>query len=368
MKKILLGTTAVVALATMSTEAFAADKIQLGLGGFTRHYVGLANNDEVAATANSATARGLKLSQFANSEVYFRGATTLDNGLSVSVDIQREADKRNAGAVDVSAVTVSSDAMGALTIGSTTSAGDDFAVRVPQASGLDWSDGYSNAWVATTAGAASTAFANNTTVDIETYGDKSGKLKYVSPSFSGVTAFASYSAHRGGNDAQQATRNAANDGSSFGLAYEGEVGGASISADVQQLRNNGSANINHFGLSVGMAGFTVGGGYMTQNDDQLAATAASSSNDGKSYEIGVGYETGPYTLTAGYMKSESKGVVATAGNNTMTNYAIGAAYDLGAGVALVADYYHAKTDAEGAAVAATDGTVSGVIAGIEIGF
>lgn len=367
MKKILLGTTAIIALSTISAEAFAAEKIKLELGGFMRHYVALTNHDEVAVTALSAETRALDLGMKANSEVYFRGATTLDNGLSVSVDIQREADKGNNGN-DVSSLTISSDAMGALTIGSTAAAADDFIIRVPQATGLDWSDGYGYGSVAGVTGDTQT-FANQSTVDIEEAGGKDGKLKYISPSFGGLSVMASYTPAKGGNSDLSEGTNASNDEAAFGALFEGEVGGASVAVDAGQLRINGTSKINHFGASVGMAGFTLGGGYRTQKDDVTSDNAArDNANNGKAYEIGIGYETGPYTVSAGYMRTESDGTIATVGSNVDKHWALAAAYDMGAGVVLVADYWHAKSENEAAAIVAADGTVSGIVAGIEVGF
>lgn len=375
MKKILLGTTAVVALATMSTEAFAADKIKLGLGGFMRHYVGVANHDEVTATANTLTARKVGLQQWANTEVYFTGATTLDNGLNVSVMIQREADKSTATRNDVSAMTVSSDAMGALTIGSTPHAGDDFLVGAPNATKFAW--GHTNRFGGISDGAttASSAFTN-ASVDITDMGSNTGKLKYVSPSFSGVQAFISYTAAEGANHSDIVAgntaidRNAGHDGSTMGLAYGGEVSGVSVSADLTHFRHNGTYNVVHGGLNLGMAGFTIGGGYSDFNDDDTPANE----NDGKAWDLGVAYETGPYSVSARYMKAENKGSATVAGDNKDTKYQIGATYSMGAGVALSALYFHSKADKENVDASPTTfdngkaATVSGMIAGIEVGF
>lgn len=378
MKKILLGTTAVIALATLSTEAFAADKIKLGLGGFMRHYAGVSNHDEVAATALSSTARKVNLQQWSNTEVYFRGATTLDNGLTVSVDIQREADKSTAARNDISSLKIASDAMGALTVGSTTHAGDDFLVRVPQVNGLDWGDTDKFGGVATAAGTASATWAPSS-VDITDMGGKAGKLKYVTPTFSGFTGYASYTAAEtldiSSVTASVASRNTSHDGSTMGVAYEGELSGVAVSADVTHFRNNGTMNVTHGGLSVGMAGFTVGGGYSDFNDDTsvntLAATTSNVTNDGNAWELGVGYETGPYSLAVGYMDASSKGTIATVGDNEDRRWNVGAAYDLGAGVALTADYFHNQANPEGTGTTVATGketTVSGVLAGIEVGF
>ena len=367
MKKILLGTTAIIAMSTFSAEAFAAEKIKMELGGFMRHYVGLTNHDEVAVTALSAETRGIDLGMHANTEVYFRGATTLDNGLSVSADIQMEADKSQARRIDVSSVTISSDAMGALTIGSNAAAADDFMIRVPQAAGLDWSDAFGYGSVAGVAGSAQ-AFAAQSAVDVEDSGNKDGKLKYISPSFSGLSVMASYTPANGGGSDLTGGTNASTEEVAYGAKFDGELGGAAVSADVGTLHNDGSWKKHHFGLSVGMAGFTVAGAYTDQNDDLSGATARLSSNDGKAYEIGVAYETGPYTVTAGYMRTESKGTIANVADNVDKHWAVAGAYDMGAGVKLVADYWHAKSENEAVAINVADGTVSGLIAGIEVGF
>lgn len=374
MKKILLGTSAIVALTALSTEAFAADPISLGLGGFMRHYAGVSNHDEVAPTTNTSTNRGVKLQQWANSEIYFRGSTTLDNGLTVAVRVDMETDKSQANRTDMSMVTVSSDAMGALTVGSTTHAGDDFLVRVPQVNGLDWGDTDGFGAVSDAAGTASSTFAGSS-LDITDMGDKAGKLKYVTPTFSGFTGYASYSAAEGSNASNirigVAGRNGAHDGSTLGVAYEGELAGASVAADVTHFRNNGTYNVTHGGLNVSMAGFTVGGGYSDFNDDVSSGGTNSTTNDGNAWELGVAYETGPYSVAVGYNNAQSKGTVATAGDNEDTRWNVGAAYDLGAGVALTANYFHAKSNPEGTGTTTATGkesTVSGVIAGIEVGF
>ncbi|MCR4378849.1 MAG: porin [Rhodospirillales bacterium] len=384
MKKILLGTTAVVALATLSTEAFAADKIKLGLGGFMRHYVGVSNHDEVAVAANGGANRGVKLQQWDYSEIHFKGDTTLDNGLNVAVKVETGATKtggRAQGVVDVSQLTISSDAMGALTVGSTPHAGDDFLVRVPQVNGFDWGDTDKFGAVAVDAATDSAAFATSS-VDITDMGAKGGKLKYVTPTFSGFTGYASYAAAEvnGSNiTIGVAGRNGAHDASTMGVAYEGELSGVAVSADVTHFRNNGTSNVTHGGLNVGMAGFTVGGGYSDFSDDATttgvaAGVTQNNTLDGNAWELGVGYETGPYSLAVGYMSAESDGTFAALQQNEDTKWNVGVAYDLGAGVKLTADYFHSNANPEDTVAAPTtiaegmETTVSGVLAGIEVGF
>lgn len=373
MKKILLGTTAVVALGTMSAEAFAADKISLGLGGFMRQYVAVSNSDEVAATHGGIT-RAIDLAQWSNTEVYFTGSTTLDNGLSVAARVEMEADGENGGNnTDRSYLTVSSDAMGAVSAGSLGHAGDSFRIGAPNAGNFDWGDFDNLANFART-GTTNTNTAGNarSANDITDMGDNSAKLVYVSPTFADmVTVFASYSAAEGAgsSNGQNLTRGgtapSGNDGSTIGAALSGEFSGASVEAAAIHF-NNGSANldVNNFGLSVGMAGFTVSGAYSDFNDQQTASSAL----DGEAWELGVGYETGPYALTARYMNSSNKGTTATTGDNEDTQWAVDATYDMGAGVKLAASYFDSSFDPEGTTANTNSVDVSGVLAGIEVGF
>jgi outer membrane protein OmpU len=213
-------------------------------------------------------------------------------------------------------------------------------------------------------------------------GGKAGKLKYVTPTFSGFTGYASYTAAEtldiSSVTASVASRNTSHDGSTMGVAYEGELSGVALSADVTHFRNNGTSNVTHGGLNVGMAGFTVGGGYSDFNDDTSVNTGAATSsmvtNDGNAWELGVGYETGPYSLAVGYMNADSKGTAAAVQKNEDTRWNVGVAYDLGAGVALTADYFHNNANPEDTVATPTtvangkETTVSGVLAGIEVGF
>jgi len=364
MKKILLGTTAVIALGTMSSEAFAAEKIKLELGGFMRHYVGLTDSDEVAST-NEAL-RDKDISQFSNTEIYFTGNTTLDNGIKVAARVEMEADGDQNKNVDRSWLTISSDAMGALSIGNHPHFGDGNMVRVPNAGNFDWTDTDPWAGTATSATTDTAGFAPSS-LDISDGGGDSAKLKYTSPSFAGVTVGMSYSAFEDG-DASNARRVPGNgeDGYTFGAAYSGDLGGAAVSADVTRM-NFGANNqdVTHVGLNVGMAGFTVGGGYSDFNDTAAGSNVA----DGEAWELGVSYATGPYSVSAAYMAAKDKNTVATTGDDKDTKWNIAATYDMGAGVALAANYFHSKADPEGSGTAANAArTVSGLIAGIEVGF
>jgi outer membrane protein OmpU len=384
MKKILLGTTAVIALGTMTTEAFAADKIKLGLGGFMKEYLGVTNNDDVAST-NSGSARDKDISQFTDTEVYFTGSTTLDNGIKVAATIEMEADQGSGtSGIDRSFLTISSDAVGSLAIGSTPHFGEGNLVRVPNASGnFDWDDlrpwvGYSDSATSTT-GTTVWSNASNYAMGNQVGGD-SAKLSYTSPTFSGVTVGASYTAAEAPNasDARRVDGNTLSDGYTYGIRYSGDLGGAAVKADVTRA-NIGTENqeLTHGGLTVSMAGFTVGGGYTDVNKTGVVGGATTDDGltnvDGNTWELGVSYATGPYTVSAAYMSAEDNGVSTVAGDDKDHAWKVAATYDMGAGVALTANYFRITADLEDTGTATTVATgksitASGVIAGIEVGF
>jgi len=240
MKKILLGTTAVIALSAMTSEAFAADKIKLSVGGFMKEYLGITNSDEVASTTSGA-ARDKDISQFTDTEIHFTGSTTLDSGIKVGATIEVEADQGAAGGtgplnVDRSYLTVSSDAVGSLAIGSTPHYADSNLTRVPNASGnFDWGDTDSWAGIATSATASTGAFTT-TAPDITAVGGDSAKLSYTSPTYSGFTVGASYTAAEAGDasDARRVT-GALSDGYTYGAKWAGDLGGAAVAADLTHM-------------------------------------------------------------------------------------------------------------------------------------
>lgn len=365
MKKILLGTTAVVALGAMSAEAYAADPINLGLGGFLRDYVNYSNHDPDAGTADN-----MQLGQWQNSEVYVTGSTTLDNGIDVAARVEIETNgEDNGNSTDRVFMTLGSDGMGLLRLGVAAHMMDDHAVRAPMVGPNDWGD------MGNYTQEGATATNNNNANDLADFGDNSIKIGYQSPTFAGATVYASYGVAEGSgaSNGRNLSRATTHDSVSFGLAYSGEFSGASVSADVGQFIQRSATNgttgsptladgkkVTRVGVNVGMSGFTVGGSFSDINDDVGTA------NDGDVWELGVGYETGPYALAAAYMSSKAKGA-ATVGNDEWTAWTVGASYDLGAGVGLVAQYHAEEWTQEGN-VANGSSNTSALVAGVEIGF
>ncbi len=362
MKKILMGTTAIVALATFSSQAVAADPIAVSVGGFSNFMVGLANDQDAANLVSD-------LGMSHDSEIHVKGSTTLDNGVSVGVTIELETGSNPGTAsggtgdldsVDRNYITISSDAMGALVLGETNHAADAMAVGAPMTGPV----GFGDAWDWASTDQTTTTGAGNGTGN---FSNDTIKFKYISPDFSGVSVGVSYTIGSFANEpsaGQLSPYSATQDQASLALAYSGEMSGAAVDVSVVNHFAQDNLTTTAFGVNVGMNGFTVGGNYETQEDNTQANGLTTSPLDGTAYSVGVAYETGAMTVSASYLDSEADGAVG-GGSNETTEWVLGVSYDLGAGVGLAASYYDAENKAENAGQTQS---VSGIVAGIEVSF
>ena len=90
MKKLLLGSTALVVGGVMAAPAMAADPIKMGIGGYYTFYALAGNIDSSYAFDGSFTSyKGLAFTQ--EGEIHFIGQTKLDNGTSVGLTVELEA-------------------------------------------------------------------------------------------------------------------------------------------------------------------------------------------------------------------------------------------------------------------------------------
>jgi outer membrane protein OmpU len=89
MKKVLLGTTALMGAGLVAGPAFAADGIKLGVGGFFRQtYMATFDDDGEGEAGNERNTHGF----FGNQEIHFTGSTVLDNGLEVGARVELEGE------------------------------------------------------------------------------------------------------------------------------------------------------------------------------------------------------------------------------------------------------------------------------------
>ena len=107
MKKALLSTTALIAASAIGAVAASPasaqnEKISLRLGGYMEQWIGYSSQDDVLGTDTSGPI------QASDTEVFFLGKTTLDNGSSFGVNIQLEGNTTG-DTIDESYLTIGGD-------------------------------------------------------------------------------------------------------------------------------------------------------------------------------------------------------------------------------------------------------------------
>ena len=89
MKKLLLGSTALVAGGLLAAPAMAADPIKIGVGGYYQFYALAGNMESIyAPNGSSIQYKGLQFIQ--EGEIHFIGQSKLDNGTTVGLTVELE--------------------------------------------------------------------------------------------------------------------------------------------------------------------------------------------------------------------------------------------------------------------------------------
>jgi len=377
MKKLLVASTALVAFAAVNS-AQAADPIKLSVGGYMNQYVGYVDQDDdggqnfAEVNINSET------------ELYFRGSTTLDNGLTVSVNIDRYADRDDSSGDDVF-LQVSSDSMGRLRVGQTKGAAYGLSHVAPNV-GIGNNDGDVQDWISR----SSEIYSDQTHTASEA--NDGQKIVYWTPNFAGFQAGVSYGVNVNGagiegpinlqtNDLdgdsaedQGESGDTADRAADAGIAYNGEFGGVAVGADVTYQRDfagglTGTAAEDRTsvrgGVSVGVAGFTVAGSYRSTNNERNTKDL-----DSAGWDLGVSYATGPYAVSLSYLELTEDTAANSGLEHKNQQWVLGGSYDLGAGVTLVGSVFGAEYDdgADNAAASVDDNEGFGVVTGLQVSF
>ncbi|SIS49393.1 porin [Insolitispirillum peregrinum] len=386
MKKLLIGTSALVAAASIAGAAQAADPIKLSVGGYGAVMVGYASQDDDYTKATGREVTGVDVK--GDNEIHFKGSTTLDNGLTVSVKYEIEAGGRSVNAnttidsADEYNITVSG-AFGSIVAGADDTALAAIAKTAPNVGGrifnggLEEGDLQDGAYVLRPAGfdnALNSAYIN-TGGDAET-------ISYISPAIAGFTFGATYMPDAlGGDDnpnqpSSLRGANGSNEAYGAGLMWNGTVSGVTIAAQGGYLwadagpNTTGNANLVggvygagreewQLGGQVGYAGFTFGGGYRDVSQDlkasnglTLAGLGARDEMNGRAWDVGLQYKTGPYGVSLAYFDSSMENAAKNVSDDTMKIWELAGEYTMGPGVALVAGVAHVDFE-NGTAAGAT---------------
>merc|ERR1711974_10165 len=127
LKKHLLSTSAI-ALGVAAAAPAAAQEWDVSFGGFMSQHVAYADQSGSALTPGGDY-DGVDI--HSSSEIIFTPSITLDNGLTFGVNVQLETEQNATGEIDESYMSISSDTLGQILIGSENSAGYKSMVGAP---------------------------------------------------------------------------------------------------------------------------------------------------------------------------------------------------------------------------------------------
>jgi predicted porin len=348
MKKVLLGTTALLGVGLLAGTASASDGVKLSLGGYITNQFGVAfDDDSNGELGDNINAVGVGT----DAEIYFVGSVTLDNGVTVGARFDLEGGDENNDQID-QAYAYFKGGFGDIRIGSQAGAAGNMYM-LPPGSTANFGPYSPN----TTGSAVSPGLFDPEGAIAQQ--DKSQKLVYYSPNFGGFSFGVSYTPdddekdYNNGDNADGSFRATGNDGVNdaqnnfgFGVHYDYEGNGWGLSAggaayfegDIQEkAAGDDEAQGYNAGLNLSFGGLTVGAAGTFFND------ASGKGNDAWGVAGGLSYNVDAWTVGAGYAFSKQEGFLfgdALTGGDDITvqragftgSYAMGPGIDLDAGV------------------------------------
>ncbi|WP_417812033.1 porin [Thalassospira alkalitolerans] len=349
MKKILVASSALVAVA-FAGQASASEPIKLSVGGYMEQWAGVADED------NNASG-GRKNAFQSDTEVHFKGSTTLDNGIEIGAVIELEAET-SSDQVDEQYLYINGG-FGRFEMGKNDSAADAMGITAPAVGPVGVNDGDMDQWTS--------AYLIDT---VRSSGDQN-RATYYTPVMGGFRAgvsFADDSGRNGSFDKEVSggevgglhsdTTGSGDNIVSAGLEFNHDFGGVSLGLSAVG-ENQGEGNWYGFGSNVGFGNFTVGGSYGHTEDDYGLSDRETKKQDLDAFDLGVSYtmDAAAVSLTYGYEDF---------GTGEISAVDLGLRYALGAGVSWRSSVFWFDQENDAAATADNDGY--GVVTGLRLDF
>jgi hypothetical protein len=364
MKKELLLSTAIAGagLVLFGAPAFAgnasASKTELTIGGSLDFQVGIGSDD-----TNSRNTRDYDA--VTDTEIHFDFRGVPDNGITFGAKIETEADEGATGNVDEGNIYIFGD-FGRIEMGDQDGAEDQMIYDAGGTqSGVGGIDGDVDRWFVNTS--VATSFP-----DIADTSDNT-KITYYTPRVSGVQAGVSFTPALNSTGLNVANQNAGSFENHIGVGvnYTGMFSGASVKigavyshADADPVAGAvATDDISAFaiGTNIGFGGFTIGGSYGNNGD-------SGGTDDSWFWDIGVGYGMGPWSVSAGYLKSQAKLDAAGSPDEEFSNIAVGAGYQVAPGLYTYADLLFAESDDGSATAPGNDNKATILLLGTVVSF
>jgi outer membrane protein OmpU len=347
MKKVLLGTTALLGAGLFAGQAAASDGVKLSLGGFMRNVIGVAFDDDGnGETGDDINAVGVGT----DAEIYFLGSVTLDNGVTVGVRFDLEGGDENNDQMD-QAYAYFKGGFGDFRIGSQAGAAGNMYM-LPPGSSANFGPFSPNS----TGSAISPGFFDPE--GMLTGQDKSQKVVYYSPNFSGFSFGVSFTPndnekdYNAGDDADGRWRAASNPGdadNNVGLGahytYEGNGWGLDLGAAAYfegDLQNKAAGQDESWaantGINVSFGGFSIGvaGTYIDDLDN-------SAGEDSWSIGTGLSYNVDAWTVGLGWAHTEFE-VQGFSDETSIDRVGVTGSYAMGPGIDLDAGIFYTWGD------------------------
>ena len=382
MKGSLYASTAICAVALLHGQTARADGIELGLSGFTNTLFSAGginatgSRDYGGDVEPDYNATGL----WADGEVHFLGSYKHDNGITFGANIEMEifASSTSDDTISQHYIYVEGD-FGRIEAGSRDSAAYQMHYAAPVV-GLPINSG----WVTVFIPANGDSAADGYTPAISTYidfGNQENTLTYYTPRIQGFQLGLSYApsvsfSGDGQNFPVEADRNTQySNGFSVGANYVEEFGELGVALSVGYSRSEVSDDLSSMGaddyqgIALGAnfsyAGVTIGGAYANAFDglayavdDPISGGTNLHSLEGQSWNVGLAYNTGPWTVGGEYFQGEVEGYVPGYATNVVGPgnddklYAAtgGVSYALGPGIDLIGGVMYGRWSAESGAV------------------
>ncbi len=357
MKKVLLGTTALLGAGLVASPAFAADGIKLGVGGFFKTaYMVNFDDDSEGEPGNERNTDGV----FSDAEVHFTGETTLDNGLQVGARVELEGEDDTSPDGDGDQIDEAwiyfAGGFGELRMGSEDDALANACIVPPGGTG-NFSAFSPNQW------GANTNTSNSVCSGVDDRGDAQ-KFVYITPQFAGFTFTGSYTPNGGDErhgdgvgahlgmpaNADGESRHNVSGYLSYSFAGDGwglDAGaGASFEGHVEQAPgpDRDEQDFYQAGLNLTFGNFSVGGVFeyyndlLDQGDDNIDTWVAGA---------GVAYTVDAWTVGLQYSHGDSENDGANGGDSTQDRAMVIGNYILGPGINIDAEIAYTWVDVSG---------------------
>ena len=309
-----------------------------------------------------------------DSEIHFKASHGTDGGLTVGVGVELETDQASTATIDGSYVTVGGGGFGTLLVGNSAHAAAIMNVNAPGVGAVGLTGPDLAAWViaptAVAMGAAGTSIG----------GGDAMKIRLVYPiAKTGFSIGGSYtpSSTSGNNMAVNGGSTAPETSTLDGaVKYSGSMGASKVSANYAMWSTDaGTASVEGWsaGVSSTVGNFTVGASYKDVDSTgkdfagvSVSTQAASASEE--AVAVGGTWKQGNMQVSLGYFNSSMPRATATAGDDEVTKYVLGADYKLGDGVNFVGSVASVKWDDEANTDTANNNKGVAVIGGIKVAF